>query len=51
MLTNTNEAVGVFKNFRALVEDENDKMIKFLWTDRGGEFVSNEFKNTMRKKG
>eukprot|EP00253_Pinus_taeda_P035828 PITA_35828 len=34
-----------FCEFKALVEKESDKKVKSLWSDNGGEYVSNEFKN------
>ena len=33
----------MFKNRKALVENEKDSKIKCLRTDRGGEFTSKEF--------
>lgn len=45
MLNNKSGAFGVFKNFRALVENGNKQRIKVFRTDTGGEFMSNEFKN------
>lgn len=44
MLKSKNEALGVFKKFRAQVEDGDKKKIKVFRTDRGGEFISNDFK-------
>jgi hypothetical protein len=32
-----------FKEFKALVENQTDKIIKLLRTDNGGEFYRNEF--------
>ena len=32
-----------FKAFKAFVENETDLKIKCLRSDRGGEFISNEF--------
>jgi hypothetical protein len=37
------EAFEKFKAFKALVENETDLKIKCLRSDRGGEFISNEF--------
>ena len=37
------EAFENFKSFKALVENESDRRIKCLRTDRGGEFTSDEF--------
>ena len=34
-----------FCEFKALVEKESGKKIKSPWSDNGGEYVSNEFKN------
>ena len=32
-----------FKAFKALVENETDLKIKCMRSDRGGDFISNEF--------
>jgi hypothetical protein len=32
-----------FKEFKALVENQTEKIIKVLRTDNGGDFYSNEF--------
>eukprot|EP00253_Pinus_taeda_P036475 PITA_36475 len=37
------EAFEKFKSFKTLVENESDRRIKCLRSDRGGEFTSNEF--------
>eukprot|EP00253_Pinus_taeda_P013040 PITA_13040 len=37
------EAFENFKSFKALVENESDRRIKCLRSDRGGEFTSDEF--------
>jgi len=37
------EAFEKFKSFKALVENESDRKIKCLRSDRGGEFTSDEF--------
>lgn len=34
----------MFKKFKAPVEKESGYKIKFIWTDYGGKFTSNEFK-------
>lgn len=44
MLKNKDESFGMFKKFRAKVEDGVERRIKVFRTDRGGEFNSNEFK-------
>lgn len=42
MLKEKSEAFGVFKNFRAKVENKRKERIEILRTDRGGEFMSKE---------
>lgn len=37
------EALHMFKNYKAEVENQLDKKIKILRSDRGGEYESNEF--------
>lgn len=37
------EAFNEFKKFKVLVENQSGRTIKALRTDRGGEFISNEF--------
>lgn len=44
MLKNKSEALEAFKKFHIMVENGRDERIKVLRTDRGGEFVSNDFK-------
>lgn len=43
MLSSKNEAFGAFKKFRILVDKECGEKLKTFRTDRGGEFLSNEF--------
>ena len=33
-----------FCEFKALVEKDSGKQVKALWSDNGGEYISNEFK-------
>ena len=40
-----------FQKFKALVENQSNCIIKVLRTDRGGEFVSNEFNLLCEKNG
>ena len=42
-LKNKSEAFEKFITFKGLVESETDLKIKFLRSDNGGEFTSNEF--------
>ena len=51
MLGSKDEALGAFQKFRAQVEREKDKKIKVLRTDRGGEFMSNQFKSYCEENG
>lgn len=50
-LQHKNEALSVFKNFKALVEKESGRSIKALRTDRGGEYNSTEFANFCESNG
>lgn len=43
MIKAKNEALNMFKKFKALVEKESREEIQALRTDRGGEFCSQEF--------
>ncbi|CAL8168529.1 unnamed protein product [Prunus armeniaca] len=45
------KAFDAFKSFKTLAENETDKKIKTLKTDRGGEFCSKEFDFLCREKG
>ena len=48
-LQEKSEAFEAFKKFKALVEKQSGRFIKALRTDRGGEFVSNEFNSFCEK--
>jgi len=43
LLKHKDEAFENFQAFKALVENESDRKIKCLRSDRGGEFTSDEF--------
>jgi hypothetical protein len=45
------EAFEIFKQFKALVEKQSGHYIKVLRTDRGGEYISNEFLNFCKEHG
>ena len=45
------DVFGVFKQFRALVENKTGRPIKCLRTDNGGEFTSLEFENYCKEVG
>ncbi|KAL8107152.1 hypothetical protein AgCh_023814 [Apium graveolens] len=51
LLKEKSNAFEMFKRFKALVENETEKRIKTLRTDRGGEFFSNEFRKYCEKSG
>ena len=43
LLKHKSDVFTTFKNFKATVEKQFSKQIKFLRTDCGGEYTSNEF--------
>jgi len=45
------EAFEKFKSFKALVENESDRRIKCLRSDRGGESTSDEFFDFCEENG
>lgn len=51
LLKEKGEAFSKFKEFKMLVEKETGKMIVTLQTDRGGEFISSEFKSYCDQHG
>ena len=51
LLKNKIEAFTAFKNFRALVEDGIVQKVNTFRTDRGCEFMSNEFKDYCEEAG
>ena len=44
-----NKVFNKFKKFKALVENQNERKIKTLRSDNGGEFTSKEFKELYRE--
>jgi len=44
------ETYSKFCEFKALVEKESRKQVKALWSDNGGEYISNELKTSVAKK-
>eukprot|EP00253_Pinus_taeda_P003676 PITA_03676 len=51
MLKRKSDVFSVFKQFRALVENNTGRTIKCLRTDNGGEFTSKEFDNYCKDAG
>lgn len=45
------EIFSIFKNFKAMVENQQNKKIKVLRTDNGGEFCNKEMENYLLKEG
>ena len=45
------ECLDKFKEFKALVENRCEKKIKMLRSDNGGEFMSNQFREFLKKEG
>ncbi|GJT98735.1 putative RNA-directed DNA polymerase [Tanacetum coccineum] len=51
LLKTKDEALQVFKNFRGKVEVETGEKMKVFRTDRGGEFLSNQFTTYCNETG
>jgi len=45
------EVLGMFKEFKALIENHSEKIIKTLISENGGEFTSGEFNDICKKAG
>ena len=43
LLKHKSQGFDVFKSFKAMAEKESNRFIKVLRSDRGGEYMSNEF--------
>jgi len=43
LLRTKDEAFGKFKKFKKMVENQKERQIKVLRSDRGGEYFSKEF--------
>ena len=50
-LKKKSEVFNVFKEFKALVENQTEKKIKMLRIDNGGEFCNKEFEEFCKKCG
>ena len=51
LMKHKSETFEKFKEFQSEVENQRDKKIKFLRSDRGGEYLSHEFGTHLRKCG
>src|SRR3954467_5681164 len=51
LMKHKSETFEKFKKFQSEVENQRDKKIKFLRSDRGGEYLSHEFGTHLRKCG
>ncbi|KAL8127829.1 hypothetical protein AgCh_014672 [Apium graveolens] len=51
LLRSKDQALEAFKKFKSLVEKEAKNTVKLLRTDRGGEFMSKEFKKFCENAG
>ncbi|KAL0315379.1 UNVERIFIED_CONTAM: Retrovirus-related Pol polyprotein from transposon TNT 1-94 [Sesamum radiatum] len=45
------EAFGRFKEYELVVENQSGRKIKALWLDRGGEYLSGDFIDYLKKNG
>ena len=50
-LKEKSEVFNKFKEYKSLVENQKDRKIKILWSDNGGEFTLEEFKELYREFG
>ena len=50
-LRKKSEAFEAFKEFKALVENQKERKIKFLQCDNGTEYLSNDFDDFLKKSG
>ena len=50
-LKEKSEVFGHFKTFKAMIEKQSGFMLKTLRSDRGGEYVSNEFEEFLKENG
>ncbi|GAA0141050.1 hypothetical protein LIER_02285 [Lithospermum erythrorhizon] len=51
LLINKSEALSCFKEFKSMVEKDSGHVIKGLRTDRGGEYLSEAFKEYCKEHG
>ena len=51
LLKKKSDAFGCFQNFKKFMEKQSGYNIKVLRTDKGGEYVSNDFQNFCKTHG
>ena len=51
LMRHKSETFEKFKEFRFEVEKQTGKSIKVLWSDRGGEYLKNEFLDNLKQNG
>jgi len=51
LLRTKDEAFGKFKEFKKMVENQKERQIKVLRSDRGGEYFSKEFSTFYEENG
>ena len=51
LMKHKSESIDKFKEFKALVENQTSQRIKTLRSDRGGEYMSDEFDLYLRENG
>ena len=51
LLHKKSDAFSAYKKLEAQINTHDKVMIKFLWTDRGGEFVSDAFSDHLAERG
>ena len=51
LMKHKSETFEKFKEFQSEVENHRNKKIKFLWSDRGGEYLSYEFGLHLKQHG
>jgi Integrase core domain len=49
LLKHKDQALSIFKEIKASIEVEHNRKLKVFWSDRGGEFKSNEFMDYCKK--
>ena len=51
LIKNKSESFEKFKEFKDEVENQIEKSIKILWSDRGGAYLSTKFNEYLKANG